>query len=152
MAFEVAEETQEVPTATTVAEYTVFRLGQIPSVKIRYAETVEDGNNVFGAVAQRQAEAGRLWDLTLTANTPERVQAMGSLMVGIMMQISRAVLTELGQTAEDVDDGQLLSAIMGIENVDSFIATALEGIEVARRAGEGPELLVMGNAPIVQAP
>lgn len=146
MAFEFAND-GEVPTHTTVAEYTVSRLGQVPTVRIKYADTVDDGVNVFGFAAQRSAGTGRTWELTFQANTPEKTLAMGQMITGVMLNIGRALLTALNITAETVTDAQLLAAVLAIDNVDSFIATAFEQLEKDRRVGQGPELWVLGPAP-----
>lgn len=151
MAFELATE-DEVPTHNTVASYTVYRLGLVPSIKIRYADTVEDGVNPFGITAQKQTINGRVWELIFDADKPEKVQAMGELITNVMMSIGRALLTALGIPIETVTDEQLLAAVTAMDNVDSFIASAFEQLELNRRIGQGPELIVMGPAPAVHIP
>lgn len=151
MAFEAADDT-ETPTHTTVARYQVNRLGAVPFITVSYAETVEDGLSAFGAVAQRQTVPGRAWDLRFDADTPDKVQAMGQMLVGIMMTIGRTLLTGLSIDAETVDDATLLAAVLAMDNVDSFIASALERLEQDRRIGQGPELWVFGPAPAVHIP
>lgn len=148
MAFEIANYADEVPTHTTVAEYKVSRLGQVPTVSIKYADTVADGINVFGTPAQRMTSNGHMWELTFQADTPEKTLAMGQMITGVMLHIGRALLTALNITAETVTDEQLLAAAMSIDNVDSFIATAFEQLEKDRRLGQGPDVWVMGPAPV----
>jgi hypothetical protein len=150
MAFEAGSD-GEVPTHTTVAHYRVDRLGHIPGVSITYSETVEDGLSVFGATAQRQAMSGRSWELRFEANTQQKAQEMGAMLVGIMVKIGRTLLTQLG-LSDSVDDATLLTAVTAMDNVDSFISSAFEDLEKARRIGQGPEVWVNGQAPAVHIP
>lgn len=150
MAFETANDV-EAPTHTTVSGYKVSRLGNIPRLQVYYAETVEDGTNVFGLTAQRQTATGRQWELIFDADTPERIGAMGGMLVTIMLKIGRALLSRLGFSG-DVTDAELLEAVMAMDNIDSFLASAMEDLEKDRRLGVGPALSVMGAAPGIHLP
>lgn len=150
MAFEPPTD-GELPQHSTVAGYSVDRLGLIPVVSVKYAETVNDGTNVFGLAAQRAAKGGRFWLLNFAADTPEQVAAMGQMLVGIMLAIGRTLLTQLG-ISDTITDDDLLTAVQAMDNVDSFIATALEDLERNRRLSLGPRLTVMGDAPAVTPP
>lgn len=136
MAFELPSDT-ETPTNTTVASYRVERLNMRPSVSVKFAETVSIGPNELGLPGQKQA--GRIYELVV--DSPD---TLGAMLVNIAMQYGAALLSSLGLTVTEAD---LQTAVLATDNIDSFIATACENLEKARRNGEVVEAAVLGSAP-----
>jgi hypothetical protein len=143
MAFELPEDV-EIPTATTVAGYKVDRLGARPMATIYYAETVADGNNLLGIASQRVAKQGRSYQLII-----DDPALLGSMLGGIMMSIATDLVTALSLTVAPED---LLAAVTTIDNVDSYLATAMENLEKARRTGTETRIGIIGSAPAAASP
>lgn len=136
MAFDLPSDT-EIPTNTTVAAYRVERLNMRPSVTVRFAETVSIGPNELGLPGQKQV--GRTYELVV--DSPE---TLGAMLVSVAMVYGAALLTSLGLV---VTEAELQTAVLATDNIDSFIATACENLEKARRNGEVVNAAVLGSAP-----